>query len=589
MPARLVAPPVRRAAGAAMKEQAPGEWVLESPLPRLLAVQFHITASSLGWLLLAMQSTTGALMLLLSLLLVAYSVYAWYALAIAVLRRGRPVRIELAMRELRLPSRLLPGSTRVIPLAQVRGVEVTRGLRQSVIVSAGNGMPAWIGGSWFRSADECHRFVELLAGRCGRGVAIAHRMRLWATVSALAVVAMLVLYALSRLLTVTPELSLLAVGALNAALVADGDWFRLVMSPFVHASLLHLAVVAGMLWLLANDVEARLGVVATAWILLVAGGMGAGASVLVGDAFAFGGGALGLGLLAAHVVLWLADRTQAPPRLRAFPGWLPGVLLLAELVLNPTSYAMRLGGLAGGAIGTVVILLLLRRPKALLTITLAGLLCAATGVATWAISGMPAALALDTALRLVTSERASADEANLGAWLIASSPAAGTELLATTRQRFAPRAGNLASAEFQDTLATLHFRLGDGAQAVAIESVLVDREPNAAYATQLARFSRLAGERVRDSAVAVTREAGDRLCLAANADGSLEVDVIGVDGERIVGLLRVLGVGANTCVATPAGWPATTTYEAGRVAQGSPGIAETVRVFRADADILALP
>jgi membrane associated rhomboid family serine protease len=48
-------------------------------------------------------------------------------------------------------------------------------------------------------------------------------------------------------------------GALNGPDVADGEWWRLITSGFLHANLMHLALNMAVLWFLGSQVESALG------------------------------------------------------------------------------------------------------------------------------------------------------------------------------------------------------------------------------------------------------------------------------------------------------------------------------------------
>src|SRR5690349_18011869 len=48
-------------------------------------------------------------------------------------------------------------------------------------------------------------------------------------------------------------------GVLNATLVADGDWWRIVTSGFLHAGILHVALNMVFLWFLGTMLEPAIG------------------------------------------------------------------------------------------------------------------------------------------------------------------------------------------------------------------------------------------------------------------------------------------------------------------------------------------
>ena len=142
-------------------------------------------------------------------------------------------------------------------------------------------------------------------------------------------------------------------GALYGPLVAQGDWYRLVTSGFLHSGLLHVGTNMFLLYLLGKELEPALGrvrFVVLYFTSLVGGSLG----VML---FSFNDVTLGasgavFGLMGALVVLQL--RAKQNP-------WKSGIggLIVLNLVISFTipgiSWAGHIGGLlAGAAAGAVI-------------------------------------------------------------------------------------------------------------------------------------------------------------------------------------------------------------------------------------------
>jgi membrane associated rhomboid family serine protease len=138
--------------------------------------------------------------------------------------------------------------------------------------------------------------------------------------------------------------------ALYGPLVAHGDWWRLITSAFLHASVLHIAFNMLALWWLGAPVEMVLGRVRYLGLYIVSGLAGA-AGALVADPHAVTVGASGaiFGLLGAGLILeWQAT------------GSLAGNYLTLIIINVAISFAVpgisiggHLGGLIGGTLATL--------------------------------------------------------------------------------------------------------------------------------------------------------------------------------------------------------------------------------------------
>jgi membrane associated rhomboid family serine protease len=139
--------------------------------------------------------------------------------------------------------------------------------------------------------------------------------------------------------------------ALRAPEVADGEWYRLVTSAFLHANLLHLAFNMLMLWWFGQALEAALGRGRFVGVYLVSALAGsAGALLLSPDSYTLGASGAVFGILGAGLIL---ERRQ----IYVFGGGALVVILLnlAFTFLGPGNISVggHLGGLIGGMLAVL--------------------------------------------------------------------------------------------------------------------------------------------------------------------------------------------------------------------------------------------
>lgn len=142
-------------------------------------------------------------------------------------------------------------------------------------------------------------------------------------------------------------------GALNGILVANGDWWRLFTSMFLHASVIHLALNMLFLWWIAAPVEQAVGRVRFALLYVVSGLAGAAGALLMTAPEATTVGASGalFGILGAAFVF---ERQRT---------YVLGGSALTIIVLNLAftfaipgiSIGGHLGGLVGGALSALAL------------------------------------------------------------------------------------------------------------------------------------------------------------------------------------------------------------------------------------------
>ena len=158
-------------------------------------------------------------------------------------------------------------------------------------------------------------------------------------------------FALGAILRVLGGRSLLEAGAMVPALVAGGEWWRLLTPMFLHVGVLHLALNSFGLYLFGNLVEQSLGTARMLALYLVAGFCATVVSFTFGPVGVAGVGASGavFGLLGA----WLAYnlRRRSLRLARANVQWaltLIGINLVFGLSVPGIDNLAHIGGLVAG-------------------------------------------------------------------------------------------------------------------------------------------------------------------------------------------------------------------------------------------------
>ncbi|HEY7196629.1 MAG TPA: rhomboid family intramembrane serine protease [Gaiellaceae bacterium] len=134
-------------------------------------------------------------------------------------------------------------------------------------------------------------------------------------------------------------------GYLNGPLVADGDWWRLVTSAFLHASPIHILFNMAMLWWFGAPLEALIGrwrFLAVYFVSILAGA--AGALIVSPTQATVGASGAVFGILGAGIVL---ERRQ----IYVFGGsalLVAGFNLVLSFVISNVSVGGHIGGLVGG-------------------------------------------------------------------------------------------------------------------------------------------------------------------------------------------------------------------------------------------------
>jgi membrane associated rhomboid family serine protease len=152
----------------------------------------------------------------------------------------------------------------------------------------------------------------------------------------------------------SPGGRLFAKWVLYGPAVANGDWWRLITSAFLHANLLHIGFNMYFLWFVGSRVEAALGRGRFLAVYLISGLAGsAGALVFTPTSPTVGASGALFGILGAAVVL---------ERQRNFVlGGSALALVIINLVLSVSLSNISVGGHIGGLIGGILCALVLSR------------------------------------------------------------------------------------------------------------------------------------------------------------------------------------------------------------------------------------
>jgi membrane associated rhomboid family serine protease len=168
-------------------------------------------------------------------------------------------------------------------------------------------------------------------------------------------------------------------GVLFGPFVNDGEWWRLLTSGFLHGDPLHLALNMLVLWFLGQAVEPTFRHVKFAAIYLAALFAGSfGALLLSPEAGTVGASGAVYGLMGALVILY---RDRGIPIQQSPIFGLLVINVLFTFFYPGISIGGHLGGLAGGALATLLVLQAERRRSTPLA------LAACAAVAAAAIAG----------------------------------------------------------------------------------------------------------------------------------------------------------------------------------------------------------
>jgi membrane associated rhomboid family serine protease len=170
------------------------------------------------------------------------------------------------------------------------------------------------------------------------------------------------LIAASLLTTVALSTGEVSVGDLGVIGPLEGEWWRLLVTPFVHESLGYLFVAMVAVGIFGAQLERRFGWLVPAGVFLLAGVAGAALSIAVDVYPALGANGAALGLLCA----WLYDDRRAlrtgEDRATDLIGVyvIAAVLVLLSVADEDASIAAAAGGTAAGTVAGAILSLFRR-------------------------------------------------------------------------------------------------------------------------------------------------------------------------------------------------------------------------------------
>jgi len=149
--------------------------------------------------------------------------------------------------------------------------------------------------------------------------------------------------------------SLFANWALYAPALADGEWYRLITSTFLHAGLIHLGFNMFVLWYVGSPVEQAIGRGRFLALYIVSGLAGSAGAVIVSpDAVTVGASGAIFGVLGAALVL---ERQ----RNYVLGGQALGLIVVNLVITFVFPSTISIGGHVGGLIGGALSMLALSR------------------------------------------------------------------------------------------------------------------------------------------------------------------------------------------------------------------------------------
>lgn len=379
-------------------------------------------------------------------------------------------------------------------------------------------------------------------------------------------------------------LSLIRFGANSRTLVLDGQWYRLLSASFLHVTPEHIMMNAIAIFSLGFAVERLVGASRFTIIYLFSALTGAAASMLSMQAATSAGASTAVfGLLGSFAYLQFRYRTLIPAGFQQpMSTWILifGVNAILPIFVPQIDWMAHVGGLAGGLLATYLLMLKgtqLPLPRATTAIRfvagmfivtfLAGLTRAAEHYEkndrrdeVRVAEGIGDPLSRAVALNFI-------------AWMEAIDPGATTSnleaALKAAEEALASTTANELLFQIRDTVATLHYRLGDYDRAIAVQADVLEDTQTEFSATQLARFL-------------FARERRNKEPL--DLGGEETKYFLARSGGRLVGLVRVRAEDA-------ASFNATKIYgEEVELALGAiSGSSSSSRAFRSDPEALKLP
>ena len=381
---------------------------------------------------------------------------------------------------------------------------------------------------------------------------------------------------------------LMRLGANVPQFIFAGDIYRLVSANLLHLNFVDLFANMMFLAIFGTLVERQIGRAKFLFVIAISGlcaQICSAFSIYYFKKFLFSVGFSGalFGVFGAQAALHIRYSSQQPGRYR-LPrrAWvfLLGVnLVFLPLLVPQIDFVAHLGGLVSGFI---VMFILMTGTDQLTALRNSSYLAVLLTVGLIAVWGAGAIAAVETYLEpegfnrqlggfiqsLKSYDTLEPPVENAVAWAVAMEPDASPEMLKDAlflidrAIKIKPQikgAPQIDLAAFTDTMATIHYRLGNFVRAVELEQTLFDRQ-NPTYQSQLARFydAYLKGEGPRisgDARVPLPRltltmpDAPNMPPLVNVSSDSIRphgADLIALikQGERLLGLVR-LKIGTN--------------------------------------------
>jgi len=370
---------------------------------------------------------------------------------------------------------------------------------------------------------------------------------------------------------------LIRLGANLSALVAEGQWDRLVTANWLHGGWIHVGVNALGLFFMGTAIERLLGSSRYVIIYLTSCFGGAVASALASPGVPSVGASTGIvGLFASIGYILIVFRGSLPPQMRnSIRSWLLILALNVALWVAFSDigidHAGHGGGFAVGVLSTALVTIgwppfVRRRSREKVTGAVAWILAAVTvaglAVSTGRFSSGDRSGDAGFARAVLSSPEQDPLSMNYFAWFAVIDPESDAEMLGIALEMAQRGVEGLTGEEpgyeeirraHLDTLATAHYRLGHFDEAVRFEREVYEAEPTPIYGSQLARFlaARLDASgplitppdtpRVRLSLDQASREGGQDIVLVAPAESPTGFVVYGVvvDGGHVLGLVAV--------------------------------------------------
>jgi membrane associated rhomboid family serine protease len=157
--------------------------------------------------------------------------------------------------------------------------------------------------------------------------------------------------------------------------MADGEYWKLLTSGFVHVGIFHLAFNMLALWILGSMLEPALGRLRFGLVYFVSLLCGSLGVLLLGPEQSAGASGAVFGLFGATIVLY---RARGLSIMESGLGFWLGLNLLITFAVPNISIGAHLGGLAGGLVATFILVELGERGR--VSMPVAEALCAAIGV-----------------------------------------------------------------------------------------------------------------------------------------------------------------------------------------------------------------